>query len=644
MSLLVEKFNEYSEWRRNLLSALEQYRDEVHALNLSDASSTQRLANMLSRVVDDKLSIAFVSEFSRGKSELINAIFFADYGKRILPSSAGRTTMCPTELMYDETFPPSIRLLPIETRASSQSTSDFKGQGNVWQVLPLDVSSPDGMLEAFKQVSLTKRVSIEEAKSYGLYDESDPDAALSLDENGLAEVSLWRHAIVNFPHPLLKQGLVILDTPGLNAIGTEPELTLNLIPNAHAVLFILAADTGVTKSDIEVWHDHIGTGMGRIVVLNKIDSMWDELRTPEEVERQINSQCSQVAQLLAVQQKNVFPVSAQKGLVAKINRDPELLEKSRLLDLEYALSHELIPYKMDIIRTQLASEIAELADAKRTLLASRAHGSVEQLFELKSLRGKNTNVIQHMMNRLEEEKKDFDGSLKKLQGTRAVFARLSTEVFTSIGMDILKEAVTHARDEMHQCKFSSGIREAVRQFFVQARHNLELSNLKVEEIQQMMTVMYRKFSSEHGLALTTPMAFSMEKYQQELMLIESIYQKQFGASALLTTSRMVLMQQFFDSIVSRVKLSYQQANRDVDAWLKVIMAPLETQIREHRDQMKNRLQSVQRIHVAIGSLEEKITSFELVKADFDEQKRKLSECEATLKVAIKKEQVELAAA
>jgi putative ribosome biogenesis GTPase RsgA len=32
---------------------------------------------------------------------------------------------------------------------------------------------------------------------------------------------------VNFPHPLLKEGLIIVDTPGLNAIGTEPELTLN---------------------------------------------------------------------------------------------------------------------------------------------------------------------------------------------------------------------------------------------------------------------------------------------------------------------------------------------------------------------------------------------------------------------------------
>jgi hypothetical protein len=91
-------------------------------------------------------------------------------------------------------------------------------------------------------------VPVEEAKRYGLYDEEDPDAAGHAGRNGMVEISHWRHAIINFPHPLLKQGLVILDTPGLNAIGTEPELTLNLIPNAHAVLFILAADTGVTRA------------------------------------------------------------------------------------------------------------------------------------------------------------------------------------------------------------------------------------------------------------------------------------------------------------------------------------------------------------------------------------------------------------
>ncbi len=99
----------------------------------------------------------------------------------------------------------------------------------------------------------------------------------------LVEVPRWRHAMIKFPHPLLKQGLVILDTPGLNAIGAEPELTLSLLPNAHAVLFILAADTGVTQSDMAIWREHIcGGGVakrGRMVVLNKIDGQWDELKS-----------------------------------------------------------------------------------------------------------------------------------------------------------------------------------------------------------------------------------------------------------------------------------------------------------------------------------------------------------------------------
>lgn len=634
VSNLVQKFQEYSVWRSGVQFALERYRACVAASDLADPASDQRFSRMKTRLVDDKLSIAFVAEFSRGKSELINAIFFADYGQRILPSSAGRTTMCPTELLYDETFPPSIRLLPIETRAESASTSDFREQSQAWNVLPLDISSGDGMLEAFKQVSLTKRVPIEEAKRYGLYNEDDQDAALSVDSNGLIEISQWRHAIVNFPHPLLKQGLVIVDTPGLNAIGTEPELTLNLIPNAHAVLFILAADTGVTKSDIEVWRDHIGAGPARMVVLNKIDSMWDELRTGDEVERQIAGQVASVAQTLNLPSTQVFPISAQKGLVGKVNRDPDLLEKSRLPALEKALSDELIPSKQQIVRDRLNSEVAELTAAKQALLASRTRNVVEQLVELKSLRGKNLNIIEHMMKRVDLEKKEFDGSLLKLQGTRSVFTRLSTEVFTNLGMDILKEDIRRTREAMDKSRFSAGLRQAVKSFFEQTRSNLVLSGRKTDEITEMMTVMYRKFSTEHGLALSSPMPFSLDKYRKEIDMIESVYRKQFGTAAILTTPQVVLMSKFFDSIASRVKQSFLQANRDVEAWLKVVMAPLEAQIWEHKSQLKKRRQSIERIHEATDSLEEKVESLEKMQVELEEQSRTLLMLEAELKKAI----------
>lgn len=644
VSNLVQKFQEYSNWRDVVITALERYRACVNFAKLADGASDQRFARARQRLTDDKLSIAFVAEFSRGKSELINAIFFADYGQRILPSSAGRTTMCPTELLYDETFPPSIRLLPIETRAESQSTSDFKDQHQTWTVLPLDIASGDGMLEAFKQVSLTKRVSIEEAKRYGLYNETDPDIGLAIDCDGMVEISQWRHAIVNFPHPLLKQGLVIIDTPGLNAIGTEPELTLNLIPNAHAVLFVLAADTGVTKSDIEVWRDHIGAGAGRMVVLNKIDSMWDELRTPAEIEAQIDGQVASVAQTLGLLERQIFPVSAQKGLVGKINQDTALVDKSRLPALENALSNDLIPARQDIMRVQLASDIDDLVSSKQALLSLRIRSVVEQMVELKSLRGKNQNIVEHMMKRIDMEKKEFDGSLFKLQATRAVFTRLSTEVFTSLGMHILKEEIRKARDAMEKSRFSSGLRQAVRSFFVQVDANLAESDRKIDEVTAMMTVMYRKFSTEHGLALSSPMPFSLDKYCQEIRMIEGIYQKQFGAAAIMTTPQVVLMQKFFDSIASRVKQSFLQANRDVEAWLKVVMAPLEAQIGEHKSQLKRRRQSIERIHEATDSLEEKVQSLEQMQIELEAQRKLLATLEAGLKNAIAADMSSLKAA
>ncbi|WP_210411829.1 dynamin family protein [Noviherbaspirillum sp. UKPF54] len=644
MSNLVQKFQQYSNWRSDVVSALERYRAWLDSAELSDTASEQRFSRLLTRLADDKLSIAFVAEFSRGKSELINAVFFADYGQRILPSSAGRTTMCPTELLYDETFPPSIRLLPIETREQAQSTSDFKEQSQAWTVLPLDISSTEGMLEAFKQVSLTKRVPVEDAKRYGLYDESDPDVALTVGQDGLVEISQWRHAIVNFPHPLLKQGLVIIDTPGLNAIGTEPELTLNLIPNAHAVLFILAADTGVTKSDIDVWRDHINAGAGRMVVLNKIDSMWDELRTPAEIDAQIERQVVSVAQTLQLAPHQVFPISAQKGLVGKVNHDAELLAKSRLPALENALSNELIPGKQDIIRTQLSSDIGELTVTKHALLDARSRNVVEQLVELKSLRGKNQNIIEHMMKRVELEKKEFDNSLLKLQGTRAVFTRLSTELFTSLGMDILKAEARKTRDAMDRSKFTSGLRQAVKDFFEHVRGNLNASARKTEEITAMMAVMYRKFSTEHGLALSTPMPFSLDKYMKEIEMIEGLYHKQFGAATILTTPQVVMMTKFFDSIASRVKQSSLQANRDVEAWLKVVMAPLEAQIWEHRSQLKKRKQAIERIHLATDSLEEKVEALEQMQAELDGQKKTLMMLEADLSNAITAELAPLKAA
>jgi predicted GTPase len=628
---LAARFEAYSDWRRRLSAGISSLHEWLSQQDLADAHVDLKVQQLLERLHQDKLVVAFVAEFSRGKSELINAIFFADFGQRLLPSSAGRTTMCPTELLYDATRPPSIRLLPIETRLKDATVAEFKNYPDEWVTLPLDLAFADRMSEALARVSQVKRVPIELARRYGLYDDGD-DLIASLDrgDEGAVDIPCWRHAVINFPHPLLQQGLVILDTPGLNAIGTEPELTLSLLPNAHALLFILAADAGVTKTDLEVWNDHLAgndaaTKAGRIVILNKIDGLWDELKTAADIDAEIDRQLKGSAQMLGIPSAQVYAVSAQKGLIAKVNGDDTLLAKSRLPDLEDALSRKLIPAKRDIVGAATQSEVRQLVAGVRTILDSRATGIGEQLSELRALRGKNQDVVEHMMDRVKQEKLLFERGLSRYTALRNVFTEQTTKLFDYIGLPALRLNAGRTRRAIEDSLFTKGVRNAMGDFFQGIRSDFEHAGRQSAEIHDMMRAMYTRFSKEHNVALYDPPAFSVLKYQKEVERLERAYNQHFNTLwNMASKAKFALMKRFFETIASRVKHVYDVANRDVEAWLKAVMAPLETQVKEHHLQLRRRLDSIKRIHRASDELEDRIAELEQQQAALDTQARGLA--------------------
>lgn len=647
---LANQFAAYAAWRTLLSNDIAEFQRWLADNELSDGQIDLRLGQLQERLREDRLNVAFVAEFSRGKSELINAIFFADYGDRMLPSSAGRTTMCPTELLFDASKLPGVELLPILTRASNSSVSEYKRYPEEWTRLEIDVDSPQSLQTALQHVSETTRVTPEDAARLGFEVGTEAAELYRVGDDGLVEVPRWRHALINFPHPLLKQGLVILDTPGLNAIGAEPELTLSQLPNAHAVLFILAADTGVTQSDLSIWKEHICTGAstprGRMVVLNKIDGQWDELKTIPEIEAEIARQVASCASILDLSPSQVFPVSAQKGLVGKINRDPALLARSRLPALESALSGELIPAKREIVCESTESEFGDVAARVRALLDSRYGGLREQLNELTELRGKNRGVVEYMMGKVKAEKEEFEAGLQRYYAVRSVFSTLTNKLFAHLGIDRLRQLTGETREAMLDATFSKTLSTAMRTFFVQSRQSLGQSNHEINEIMSMMEAVYRKFAVEHGLKLGSPATFSLLRYEKELDRLEAWCETHLNTMvSLLTNDKKHITQKFFEEVAVQVRRAFERANRDAEAWLRAIMAPMETQVREHQIQLKRRLESIKRIHQATDTLEDRIAELEHVGQVLGSQVAMLDEMELRVRDLLSPEQMaELAAA
>jgi len=610
---LSARFEAYGDWRKRLASGISALHEWLKRHDLADAQIDRSIQRALARLHEDKLIVAFVAEFSRGKSELINAIFFADFGQRLLPTTAGRTTMCPTELLYDATRPPSIRLLPIETRLNAATIHEFRNYADEWVTFPLDLSAAGKMSEELARVSQVKRVPSALARALGLCDDEGPADAPAGDD---VEVPCWRHAIINLPHPLLQQGLVILDTPGLNAIGTEPELTLSLLPGAHAVLFVLAADAGVTKTDLEVWTRYLNVetpaqNTGRIAILNKIDGLWDDLRPEADIAAEIDRQVATTASLLGLPASQIYAVSAQKGLLAKVTGDAALLARSRLPALEDALACKLVPDKHRLVGGLTQTEIRALADGVRALLEARQAGIGEQLAELRALRGKNQDVVLHMMDRVREEKAVFERGLQRFSALRNVFTQQTNALFDTIGLESLRDHAGRTRRGIERSPFTKGVREAMNDFFAAVRRDFDEAARQSSEIHDMMQVMYVRFSAEQGLEPFEPPPFTVRKYQDEIDRLARAYALHIDTLwNMVSRAKFSLSRRFFESIAARVKHVYEIAHRDLEGWLRAVMSPLETQVREHHLQLRRRLESVRRIHQASGQLEVRIAELE----------------------------------
>jgi len=159
------------------------------------------------------------------------------------------------------------------------------------------------------------------------------------------------------------------------------------------------------------------------------------------------------------------------------------------------------------------------------------------------------------------------------------------------------------------------------------------------EIHGMMTAMYEKFSQEHGLEPFKPQAYSILRYQKEIDRLERAYNVHFNTLWNMASNiKFSLMRKFFETVATRVKHVYEVANRDADNWVRAVMAPMETQVREHHLQLRRRLESVKRIHNASQELESRMHELDEMKKSTDGQIEELNRLVGRIETGVRIQQ------
>jgi hypothetical protein len=464
-------------------------------------------------------------------------------------------------------------------------------------------------------VTRVQKVPLSEARALGFWSDEHPEDNPPLDAQDMVEVPAWRHALINYPHPLLKRGLVVLDTPGLNAIGAEPELTLSLLPTAHAAVFLLAADTGVTRSDLAVWRDHLGDrGCERFVVLNKIDMLTDPLLDAEAVAVQVQRQCDDAATILGIGGDRVFAISARQALTARMHGDDAALATSGLLKLEDALLNQLLPQRSQVIGRMVEDGVLALQQQGQARLAERLRQQAEQLHELRSLRGKSAARLKLMASRLEGEAAEFELCAPRLSALRSVLLRQQQALLDRLSGDRLRDLVREMRQASHARLFKLGAAKAFARLGEQLQANLAAAEQGLDELEQMLRTSAMPLNAELGLSLEIPQRPALDGHARELDRVREGYSRYVGVTQLWRLSQPDFMDRFCRLLHSRVRVVYEGICHDVEQWGQQVSVQVDTQLRDRRQALVQRRESLARIRQAEDGLERSIAGLESLDA------------------------------
>ncbi len=609
----------YNEWREGLTRAVHDYHDWLEKTNQLDVQQSIRFYDLLETLNRGRLMLAFLAEFSRGKSELINALFFSSFKERLLPSDVGRTTMCPTELFHDPNEEPYLKLLSVETRYRDESISQLKNMPVEWSKIRLNVNDAKEMKQALSALADTKRVYALDARMMGLIPMFD-ETGEGPNEDDIVEVPAWRYAVINYPHPLLTNGLSVLDTPGLNALGLEPELTLSTVPNAHAVLFLLAIDTGVTKSDLEIWDRYVKAGLpAKIAVLNKIDVMWDELKTEPEIKAGIQRMRDTTCAQLGLPPEKVFALSAQKALVGRIKGDREMVEQSGIEKLETYLANEIIPIKRQLLAKAVTSEIGAMMVASHRSCNQKLEANQAQLNELAALSGKSRDLTMKLWQKVSAEKEAYNDALTEYKVQRTAFNQKRNsllDVFNPTKLDIIcSKSLQDINDSWTTVNLTRGMRKLIKLI----GDEFKAVNLAGDDVLRLMEGVYNTFHVRFKFDKMDfpPLDFEGPRNKLQILIYET---EQFCKDPLnLMTEKRFMVRRFWRMLVDSARKIFNDARADTERWLAAVPLPLETQIKDHKAQLQARLDSLAKINERGGAITEEVNKLQAQRKEIQVQ-------------------------
>ncbi|MBQ8175781.1 MAG: dynamin family protein [Oscillospiraceae bacterium] len=327
----VFNYGSYSGFKQtvsDLTESLTQLKEYSEDIGLEHTAKS--IGETIEKIAKEHFEVAIVGEFKRGKSTLINALL----GQEVLPADVLPATATLNRVTYSEE--PYVM---VEYKNGEEEKVDIN-----------------------KLADYVTKLSYESEK----------------------KAETVKQATVYYDTDFCKNNVDIIDTPGLNDDEQMTNVTLSILPEIDAAVFVISANSPFSQFEKEFLEKKMLTSdMGRIIfAVNCFGtfSKEDEDRIVETVEKRIGSYVMEKAKMVMGENSKEFAVYkrkigtpkvigvyAKKALMAKESGDAAMLEESNFPTfervLESMLTQERGAITLQILANKIISSSSELINS-----------------------------------------------------------------------------------------------------------------------------------------------------------------------------------------------------------------------------------------------------------------------------------------
>ena len=281
-----DNYKSFIKRRDILICLIEQQMSLLTALGMENWVAT--LQSLKTRVSTNLFKVLVIGEFKRGKSTFINALL----GQEILPAYSEPCTAIISEIKWGE----SPRAILHYSDQSEDSNTKVK------------------------------EVSVEKLDEY-------ITIPLFNNKNTFNPHDRYKKIDIIWPLELCRNGIELIDSPGLNENQVRSDITQSYLPIVDATLFVLSCDVLASQSELRTIEIMRTIGHQDIFfIANKFDTIRER-----EQERFKKYALSKLTPLTRLGQDGVFFMSAIYALDGRIDKDEQKIINSGILNFEKKL-------------------------------------------------------------------------------------------------------------------------------------------------------------------------------------------------------------------------------------------------------------------------------------------------------------------